>query len=199
MRPSKVYISADVETTGQYPWNSSMIAIGACVVERGFERTFYRELKPISREYLRENFKIGASSLKCLSGYDFSNFNPEEVLAILHEKGDDPRKAMEDFVKWVKECAGGHKPRLAAAPILFDGMFISYYIDQCTDDPNPFGYSGEDINSAFKGVVRDMAADIDDLGLREKTGLRHNALEDAVQQAKEFYTALVNIRQHQRA
>ena len=32
--------------------------------------------------------------------------------------------------------------------------------------------------------------------LREKGRLRHNALEDAVQQAKEFYTTLVHMRQH---
>jgi DNA polymerase III epsilon subunit-like protein len=192
----KRYISVDVETSGQFPWNSSMLSLGACVVDGKFDKTFYAELKPINRDYLIENFKIGASSLNCLKDYNFNNFDAEEILKILLKKGKEPKKAILEFTNWVLENTSGYKPVLAAAPIIFDGMFVSYYMNKFYLGENPFGFSGEDINSIFRGSVRDIKANIKELSIREKGRLRHNALEDAVQQAKEFYTTLVHMRQH---
>jgi len=33
MELPKKYIAVDIESSGQYPWNSSMLSIGACVVD----------------------------------------------------------------------------------------------------------------------------------------------------------------------
>ncbi len=192
----KRYISVDVETSGQFPWNSSMLSLGACIVGGKFDKRFYAELKPITDEYVLEAIKIGASSLNCLKEYNHDNFNPEEVLEILKQKGESPQKAIPEFANWVSENTNGYWCVLAAAPIIFDGMFVSYYMNKFYQGENPFGFSGEDINSIFRGSVRDIKANIKELSLREKGKLRHNALEDAVQQAKEFYTTLVHMRQH---
>jgi len=193
----KRYISVDVETSGQLPWNSSMLSLGACVVDGIYDKRFYVELKPITLEYVYGAIKIGASSLNCLKDYDYNHFNPEEVLEILEQKGESPEKAIPEFANWVLENTNGYWCVLAAAPIIFDGMFVSYYMNKFYQGENPFGFSGEDINSIFRGSVRDIKANIKELSIREKGRLRHNALEDAVQQAKEFYTTLVHMRQHQ--
>jgi len=189
---SKKYISVDIEASGKYPWRSSMLSLGACVVGET-ENNFYSELKPITRKYDLENFRIGASSLNCLKNYDFNNFNPEEVLDILEQKGEDASFSMEKFYRWINKNTPEHKPVLCATPIKFDGIFVSYYFDKFVGF-DPFGHSGEDIQSIFRGNVKDLKVDLEELGLREKGELRHNALEDAIQQAKEFYVTLTHMR-----
>jgi hypothetical protein len=196
MERRKKYVSVDIESSGQFPWNSSMLSLGACVVDEKFDKRFYVELKPITDEYVPEAIKIGASSLNCLKDYDYNNFDSGEVLEILKQRGEIPEKAIPEFIDWVLENTSGYNPILIAAPIIFDGMFVSYYISKFYKGENPFGHSGEDINSVFRGNVGDISASTKELGMREKGKLRHNALEDAVQQAKEFYTILVHMRQH---
>lgn len=190
----KKYVSVDVEANGPYPWRSSMLSLGACIIGDK-SKIFYREIKPITSEYEIEHFRIGAKSLAILSDYDHENFNPEEVLKILDIRGDSPKLAIPKFVEWVLENTEGYRPVMLAAPIIFDGQFINYYIDKFSAKQNPFGHSGEDVNSVFRGNVRDMSANIKELDLRADLP-RHNALEDAVQQAREFYTTLVHMRQH---
>jgi len=56
---------------------------------------------------------------------------------------------------------------------------------------DPFGYSGEDINSMFRGKSNNIHGSIKELGLRPGGELRHNALEDALQEGKELWTTLV--------
>lgn len=191
----KKYVSVDVEANGDFPWFSSMLSIGACIVG-DTKRQFYSELKPITREYILENFKIGARSLNSLRNYNHDKFNPEEILDILYDKGRSPQEAIPDFVDWVLKNTKGRNPIFVAAPIRFDARFVDYYISMFSIGENPFGsYKGDDINSFFRGSVRDENANIKDLNLRSNEP-RHNALEDAVQQAKEFYIALVHMRQH---
>ncbi|MBT4376416.1 hypothetical protein HOD29_03510 [archaeon] len=189
----KKYIAVDIESSGQYPWSSSMISIGACVVDGKFDKTFYAELKPITDKYIYENFKIGASSLDCLEGELFS---PENALKVLKEKGEKPEIIMPHFTEWILENTQGYTPIIAAAPIKFDGVFVSYYMDKFNNSYDPFGYSGEDINSIFRGSVKDIHASIKELSMRPNGELRHNALEDAVQEGKELWVSLVNMRQH---
>ena len=109
-------------------------------------------------------------------------FDPENVLDLLEEKGEEPQKAMTDFADWVKEHTKGHKAVEAAAPIKFDGMFTGWYFDNFYSGENPLGYSGFDIQSFYRGKANDMDADFSKL----LTGLPHNALEDAIMQAKAF-------------
>ena len=60
-------------------------------------------------------------------------------------------------------------------------MFVNWYFDNFCDS-DPFGHGGEDYNSMYKGFRRDLDARLGDL---HKAGLTHNALEDAIKQAKD--------------
>ena len=189
----KKYISVDIESNGPYPWNSSLLSLGACIV--GDPRNnFYAELKPIREEYSFEHFKIGGSSLDCLASWR-GEFNPKKALELLEKKGEDPKIAMPRFANWVIEQTKGHRPILTASPIVFDGPFVNYYLDKFYEGENPFGHSGEDINSMFRGKVGNKNGSIKDLALRGERGLGHHALADAIQQAREFFTILVYMGQ----
>ncbi|MEA3413945.1 MAG: exonuclease domain-containing protein [Nanoarchaeota archaeon] len=192
MKFPKKYISIDVEASGEYPWDSSMISFGACIIDGKFDKTFYAELKPISKNYVLENFEVGASKLNILSKYNYNEFNPEEVLKILKDKGEKPKVSMLRFSYWIAENTLNYEPKLVADNNLFDGMFISYYLSKFYNKKNPFGHSSENSNSVFKGASRNINASIKDLGFRN-TEKQHNALEDAVNQAKEFWTSLIHI------
>src|SRR3989344_7843 len=194
----KRYISVDVETTGRTPGKSSMLSIGACVVG-DINKSFYNELKPLpNAHYSSEATKIACSGLDALNGiknkdsrYDpqSTKFEPRMALAILQEKGKEPTRAMLEFYGWIKNVSDGFRPVMAAAPLVFDGMFLNWYFDNFFEGINAFGRSGEDINSMYRGIIKDTSAHIRNFGLRDKTK-RHNALEDAIQQAIEIEEVL---------
>jgi hypothetical protein len=93
---------------------------------------------------------------------------------------------MNEYNEWVLENTIGYKPVEVARPIKFDGMFTAYYFDNFFDGSNPFGHIGEDITSLYRGVMKDLTLSIKDLGLQDERIIPHNALDDALQQAKEF-------------
>lgn len=197
MRKSRVrkkYVSVDIEASGPTPGKYSMLSFGACIVGEE-EKTFYRELKPISRNYNEEAMRVGCLGLKCLEGlgpeYDpeSESFDPELVLDELEEKGTAPEQAMKEFREWVLKETDGHRPIIAAAPIVFDGMYISWYFDNAGAE-NPFGYSGEDMNSFYRGLVRDEEAHMKDARVRDERDPAHNSLEDAIYQARIFEKVL---------
>jgi hypothetical protein len=195
----KVYVAVDVETAGPFPdleKGYSMIAFGACIVGRP-SRTFYRELQPINNNFIEGAMRVGCLGLDCLVDrseprYDprSTEFKPRDVLDVLDNEGVTPEAAMSDFAEWVKRNTFGRKAIELAAPIKFDAMFTAYYFGMFYPKANPLGYSGEDINSFYRGVVGDPKASTSQLGIRPEAGLPHNALEDAKLQAAEFEEVL---------
>ena len=197
----KEYVSFDIEASGPTPGKYSMLSLGACIVG-DISTQFYREIKPISRNLIFPAMRVSAKGLRCLDdlkGDDEFNpgserFNPHKVLDVLYEKGVAPEKVMEEYAVWVREVAKGFKPVEAAAPIKFDGMFTSWYFDNFYEGENPFGHSGEDINSMYRGVMRDINAHTAQLNIRGED-LSNNALEDAIIQAREFEKVLELLKQ----
>jgi ribonuclease T len=195
----KKYISVDVETSGRTPGKYSMLSLGACVVG-DTSKQFYRELKPISSRYDIHAMRVSCQGLHCLKPLkrlprynpNHSRFSPEAVLDVLCDEGKTPSKVMTDFAQWILDVTQGYKPVELAAPIKFDGMFTAWYFDNFFNRKNPFGHSGEDLGSLYRGGVSDRNARIEELGFR-KQDLPHNALEDAIIQAQEAEIVLANM------
>lgn len=120
-------------------------------------------------------------------------FRPELVLDVLQEKGVEPREAMLRFGNWINESSNGKKLIFASDCVAFDGMFVHVYFDKFEVN-NPFGYGGVNINSLYRGFVRNPSARIENSEFWSGD-LSHNAMEDAVVQAK----ALLGILQAMRA
>lgn len=191
----KKYISFDIEASGPTPGKYSMLSLGACVVGNTSIQ-FYREIKPINKNLIVPAMQVSAKGLRCLDDLKSDEFNPEsemfnphKVLDVLADKGYTPKQVMEEYAMWVEEVTQGFKPVEAASPIKFDGMFTTWYFDNFYGGENPFGHSGEDINSMYRGITGNINAHIAQLNIRGKE-LPHNALEDAIIQAKEFEKVL---------
>src|SRR4051812_39188668 len=105
MAVADLYFSVDVEADGPIPGPYSMLSFGLAVAGR-FDgtaftaadpeaRTFYRELRPISKDFDPEALEV--------SGLDRD--------ALIRD-GADPAAAMTEAATWVREEAGGDRPIL---------------------------------------------------------------------------------------
>ena len=190
----KVYFSLDIEATGRSPGKHSMLSIGACVVGDE-DRAFYREIKPISNNFTLEAMRVGCLGLKCLEKfrgnpeYDpkSGQFRPDLVLRVLESEGEFPAAAMSQYSEWVLENSRGKKPVEVSKPSKFDGGYTEWYFDNYYAGNNPFGHSGIDMGSLYKGIMRDLGADCDTL---ISGPLEHNALRDAIAQSRAFSAML---------
>lgn len=73
------FIMVDVESDGPIPGDYSMISFGAVLVDEQLDKTFYGQLKPISKNFIPEAFAV-------------SGHSREEVLLC-----EDPAKVMTEF------------------------------------------------------------------------------------------------------
>jgi len=192
----KKYISVDIEASGKTPMEYSMVSIGACIVG-DTSKQFYREVKPISRKFELDAMKVASAGLYCLADVrrmpeynpKHRKFDPLAVLKRLEQEGKDPGKVMLEFKEWAEKETRGYRPVLVAAPASYDIMWTSCYFDKF-NIPNPFGHSGEDINSFYRGVMGDRNAHISKLKTGHVNPMPHNALQDAIEQAKAFERVL---------
>jgi hypothetical protein len=192
----KKYISVDVETSGTTPGKYSMLSLGACVVG-DTSKQFYREIKPINQSYILEAMKIACLGLDCLRELGYRkehdpkspDFNPSSIIHTLEDVGQYPKRVMSDFKEWIISATQGFRPVLAARPTMFDGMFIAWYFDNFLGE-NPFGHSGEDINSMYRGYAGNINTNIDCIKLQGQAKHTHNALDDAIEQALKFEQVL---------
>ena len=194
------YIAVDVEASGPTPANYSLLSVGACVVGQS-ETKFYKELKPISSNYSIEAMKVGCLELRCLDylkrkdsrfNARSRNFRPDFVLQIIEHDGVEPAAAFSEFREWILGSSKGKKPFLASDCVAFDGMYIHFYFDKFGIE-NPFGYGGLNINSMYKGFARSEGASLKGSNFHPDTP-SHNALEDAVGQARALEKLLKAMR-----
>jgi ribonuclease T len=171
-------ISVDVEASGPVPGTYSLLAIGACSVEKTSER-FYVELRPDGERYDQHAIEISWPEVPAV-----------ETLARLEREGLEPRSAMASFNDWVVRVAAGSKPVYLGWNAAFDWAFTHYeFVAGGINDP--FGYAPLDVKSYWAGRagVSLEATRKSQLpgwlfeGLGEHT---HRADEDAVRQAEIF-------------
>ncbi|GGQ55997.1 3'-5' exonuclease family protein [Couchioplanes azureus] len=181
--PTDLYISTDIEADGPIPGPYSMLSLGMAAAatydgttfRRLETETFYRELQPISPEFVPEALAV--------SGLD---------RAALARTGAAPAVAMAENVAWLAELAGRYRARpvFVGYPLGFDWMFTYWYQVRFTGG-SPFGHSGHlDMKTLFAHKARrpvravgkrSMPAEL--LGGRRHT---HHALDDAIEQAELF-------------
>lgn len=178
------YFSADVETDGPIPGPFSMLSFALVYAGRfdgkvftrptSYERSFYRELQPISK-----NFQADALSINGLDR-DY-----------LCENGHLPALAMAEAYEWIRQIAGNAKPVLVAYPLSFDWAWLYWYFVQYSKFGSPFGYSRcFDIKTALAVKSRTTISEAGrsrlPKGLVSDRIHTHHALDDAVEQAEIF-------------
>lgn len=191
MPPADLYFSCDIEADGPIPGPYSMQSFGVCVAGRydgqqlevidPDRHTFYRELKPISDDFVPEAAAV--------SGLDRDE---------LARSGADPAQAMADLAAWVGATAEqlDGKPVFVAFPVGFDFGFIWWYLARFGID-NPFGHGNHiDLKTLYAAKSGAVIARCGKRSMRPKSLLgrrphTHNALDDAKGQAD----LLVNLMQ----
>ncbi len=178
-----LYISCDIEADGPIPGPYSMSSLGA-VVAGSYDgttftaadpdaQTFYRELRPISAEFV--------PAAAAVSGLD---------RAVLERDGADPAVAMAEFASWVREVSRDARPVFVAYPAGFDWMFVYWYLIRFTG-ASPFGHSScLDMKTLF-AVKSELPIGRSVKGamprhLHSRRPHTHNALDDAAEQADLF-------------
>lgn len=179
-----VYFSADVETDGPIPGPYSLLSFALVFAGRfdgtrferpaSLDKTFYRELQPISDSFQPEALKV--------NGMD------RERLIVT---GDEPERAMTAASDWIRSIAGTGQPVLVAYPLSFDWAWLYWYFVRFSRHGSPFEHSRcFDIKTAFAVKARRPIADSGRSQLLpDLTAQRthtHHALDDAKEQAEIF-------------
>ena len=178
------YFSADVETDGPIPGPFSMLSF-ALVYAGSFdgkrfqrpddyERSFYRELKPISGEFQQE-------------ALDVNGLNRANLVV----DGTSPALAFSEASEWVRLIAGEARPVLVAYPLSFDWTWLYWYFVRFGAHGSPFDYSRcFDVKTALavKAGLPIAEAGRSQLfeWLRSRRAHTHHALDDAIEQAEIF-------------
>ena len=168
----EAYVSVDIETAGPNPSQYSLLSIGACLVSDP-QHSFYIELQPVNDNMLPGAFEIHGLSL-------------EE----LKRNGSPPDTAMARFESWLLEILPeGQMPQFVAFNSPFDWMFVNDYFHRYLGH-NPFGHTALDIKAFYMGYRRSSWKETSmqnvSIDYLEGRSISHNALEDAIDQAKIF-------------
>src|SRR5574344_768489 len=147
------YIVFDVECDGQIIGIHSMISIGAVCLDS--DETFYGELKPIGDKYVKEALAVSGFSRE-----DTMNFkNPEEVI--------------QELVLWLQQINPKNERLMFCSDnVGFDFAWVNWYL-LFYNGTNPFGHTSFNINTFYKGLKKDLRANIRHLRCTKHT---HNAL-----------------------
>lgn len=150
------YIMVDVESDGPVPGKYSMISVGAILVDKTLDKTFYGKLQPISTNFLPEALAI-------------SGHSREETMTF-----DNPKIIMQNFADWISKMSPT-KPIFISDNNGYDWMFVCWYFHYYLGH-NPFGHSSQNLGSLYKGIVRNTFENFKHLRGMSHT---HHPVDDA--------------------
>jgi len=170
---AETWISVDVEASGPTPATGSLIALGACLVDRP-EQGIELLLRP-DPELPWE------ADAEAIHGLD-----RDELL----REGLEPSAAMEAFAAWLAQVVpDGSRPVFVALNAPFDWMFVADAAWRHLGR-NPFGASALDLKALYLGRHLDTVGrwgETSRLRMRERYPVdlphTHHALDDAREQA----------------
>ncbi|HEV2799138.1 MAG TPA: hypothetical protein VGW12_01505 [Pyrinomonadaceae bacterium] len=176
----EIYVSTDVETDGPIPGPHSMLSVGSAAY--------------LADKTLLSTFTANLETLPGASGHpetmQWWKTQPEAWAACRTDL-QTPADAMKKYVAWLKALPG--RPIFVAYPVVFDYMFVQWYLHQFAGE-SPFSFIGLDIKSYamailkkdFRHVVKSSMPRhwFDDLPHT------HKALDDAIEQGALFCNIL---------
>ena len=184
----ELYFSTDVETDGPIPGPNSMLSFAsACyTANKTLLGTYSANLEPLE----------GASADPDTLAWWKSQGAAWEAV----KKDRRPASAvMPEYVRWIKGLCEAHKgkPVFVAYPVLFDAMFVYWYLIKFAGE-SPYSHSALDIktmamtvlktdyrNSTKKQMPREWFDDLPHT---------HVALDDAIEQGALFCNILKVVR-----
>ncbi len=199
----RLYIANDVESAGGKLGIHSTLSFGAAVItaekitfadywERGL--VFYTELRPDPSAYDLEAMNVSCSQLICLEEVKLKDpqfdstspqFDPTEVLRLMENNCEEPLSAMKRFNSWIKNIRNGEEKIVGVTDaVFFGGSRIDLCFGLFYQGKSPYGWSGLDLDSVYRGYVRDAQASLKNLGVPDERKKPHRADHDAVSLAQ---------------
>jgi len=176
---SEVYISTDIETDGPIPGENSMLSLGSVAFDASGTEI--------------SSFEI---NLETLPGAKPDPKTAEwwatqpEAWAAARKNPVEPKAAMARYLAWVEGLPG--KPVFVAYPLLFDMMFVYWYLIRFCGR-SPFSHSGIDIKTmayAAMGSTSYREANKKNMPkhwMPPAAPHTHVAIEDAREQGRLFF------------
>ncbi len=148
---------------GLPPDCTSMISLGAVLVEPSLSQIFGARFRPISDEWIPEALAVSGQSRA-------------EVLQF-----PDAREGMLAFDEWLTRVSKG-RSMFISDNNGFDWQFVNYYFHRFLKR-NPFGHSSSNLNSLYKGTEKDLRRSFKHLRVTKHT---HDPVDDAKGNAEAF-------------
>lgn len=198
MRKPSTHITLDVEAAGSRLGEHGTLSLGACAVSR--ERlsfaeyarrglVFYAELRPISLAFEIEAMRVGCSKLMCIEErrrrdprYDPTHeaFDPALVLSFMNEYCESRDEALARFAAWIERVSAGRRVIGITDTVFFDGGHVHLCFGMHLNRLSPFGWSGLDLDSLYRGYAGRADANLRELGVPDTREHPHRADHDAV-------------------
>jgi DNA polymerase III alpha subunit (gram-positive type) len=182
MSNKEIYVSTDIETDGPIPGVNSMLSFASAAYdEAGRQRGVF--------EANLETLPGAEADPRTMAWWH----GQPRAWEACRANQQPPAQAMDTYVDWIAALPG--KPVFVAYPLLFDMMFMHWYLIRFTGS-SPFSHSGIDIKTmayVAMGAKSYRAATKRNMPRRwlpRKERHTHVALDDAREQGKLF----LNIR-----
>ena len=186
---TEIYVSTDVETDGPCPGLNSMLSFA-------------------SAAYLADKTLLGTFSAN-LETLPEASGHPETMKwwetqaaawAACRQNLQSPERAMREYVAWLKALPG--QPVFVGYPVVFDYMFVQWYLHKFTGD-SPFSFSALDIKTYAMALLKKDYSDTVKSIMPERwfDGLPHThlALDDAIEQGALFCNMLMERKEESSA
>ncbi len=183
---AEIYVSTDIETDGPVPGLHSMLsfASAAYTADKTLISTFSASLETLP----------GAT--QHAETMEFWAAHPEAWEAC-HKDAQPPEKAMRDYVAWLRALPG--EPVFVGYPVVFDYMFIQWYLHRFTGG-SPFSFFALDIKTyamaLLKTEFRETTKAVMPAHWFDDLPHTHKALDDALEQGALFCNMLRERKEH---
>ncbi len=196
---SRLYIANDVESAGGKLGIHSTLSFGSAVIRRipiAFDEywekdlVFYAELQPHSLTFDIEAMRVACSQLICLENIKIKDrrfdskspdFDPERVLNLMKSHCELPVLAMHRFKKWIEGIKREDEKIVGVTDtVFFDGGRIDLLFSHFYNGQSPYGWSGLDLDSIYRGYMHDANVSLKTLGVPDERMKPHRADQDAV-------------------
>lgn len=181
---TEIYVSTDVETDGPIPGVYSMLSFGsaAYLADKTLIDTFTANLETLP------------GAIAHPKTMEWWNTQPE-AFKTCRENLQNPKKAMDNYLVWLKNLPG--IPVFVGYPATYDFMFVYWYLIRFTGE-SPFSHSALDIKTLAMSLLKTDYRKSTKKHMPKKwfDALPHShcALEDAMEQGALFCNMLGELR-----
>jgi hypothetical protein len=150
-------VMVDVEANGPCPGLYSMTELGAIIVDREMNKTFYGKFSPLD----------GAGFVQ--AALDVTGYTMQDL-----ESFPDPKKTMWAFETWLNVNCKDSRPIFISDNNGFDWQFVNYYFWKFCNK-NPFGHSSNNLANVYGGMNKQVRKNFRSL---RRTAHTHHPVDD---------------------